>query len=203
MTPSFADFTDVHEVADVIMHCVGDWPGNCYSVACDVVSEGIIAGEPVYGHWLGEVNPLCKQFDPKRTFQRHGWIEGKDGLIYDYTRWVFECTKPYVWIGKNDGTYDMGGNSLRESMQRPLPDFDESQDVFEIPFEDKELKVFLYEVLELEKKICLHQIMWLSNLSIRVLREFAKPIYEWIISLNKSAFIPIDNRISVLGEKHG
>ena len=192
------DFTDIYAVGDKIMHCVGDWPGNCYAVACDIVEAEIISGEAVYGHWVGNVDRGCKIFNHKLPFQRHGWIEGNDGLIYDYTRWVFEDVPPYVWIGENDGTYDLGGNNFRESMQRPLPDFNKDKKSFKIPFEDKEIKVFLHEVIGLEKEICLDQMIWLSNLSLNVLGEFAKPIYEWIISHGNSGFIPIDNRMKIL-----
>lgn len=205
MSVCFVEVENTHSVAETIMWPVDLWPGNCYAVACAVLEAGIVAGKAQYGHWLGEVNPHCKEFSHKNEFQRHGWILGVDGLIYDYTRWVFECAEPYVWIGDNDGTYDMGGNKFREKMGRnfPCPEFNPDQKTFDMGehFEETEIRGFLFDMMEMPEVVSIQQVGWLSSQSLNLLGDFAKPIYEWVINeVGFSGFIPLDNRREVLGK---
>lgn len=98
------------------------WHGRCSTVAAKLAPY--FDGVTVHGHWLGEK----KGFWAKRgdtPFAQHDWIvvprEGgrytrDTETIVDPTRWSFEDAKPYIWIGKNDGMYDEGGNQWRRTM---------------------------------------------------------------------------------------
>lgn len=100
------------------------WEGNCFAIASKLAP--MFGGTAVYGHWLGEISD--KGWWKHRAglpFCNHGWIvlpnqHGKyvrgEEIIVDPTRWSFEAKKPYIWKGRNDGTYDEGGNSFRAAM---------------------------------------------------------------------------------------
>jgi hypothetical protein len=89
---------------------VKDWPGNCYSVAVNIVESGLVEGRPEYGIWQGEIAP-GSYFDD-RPIARHGWVRLPDGQVLDPTRWVFEGVDPYIYIGSGDD-YDFGAADLR------------------------------------------------------------------------------------------
>lgn len=139
------------EVAKKIDWPLKTWPGNCFGVASRLVSENIVKGTAVYGHWNGPVAP-SSMFHGKPIIN-HGWVRMEDGTVVDPTRYVFEGVAPYIWTGNerdvcesgfenpdpldwecvNCGCtpeehkswpYDEGGNQLRRAFMSPPPDFD-------------------------------------------------------------------------------
>ena len=93
---------DIGKAAKKIGIPMRSWAGRCYEIACLFVEKGVVNGTPVYGHWLGKVDPKAQKFGERSglPFQHHGWVLMKNGTVVDPTRWVFENAKPYVFIGK-------------------------------------------------------------------------------------------------------
>jgi len=179
------------------------WAGRCYEIACRAVRAKAVDGSPRYGHWLG---PVAKgiRFDNSYPFQRHGWIEKGDGAIVDPTRWVFEGAQPYVYVGRNDH-YDAGGNRLREFMERPCPPFmpDDQSFTVRLPAEVEGMLPpnALTSFAKESATVSFPQLVWLANLSLNRLGDFARPVYREIERVGMRALIPLDNRTAVLGEK--
>jgi len=96
----------VKEIEQAIGIPADDWKGNCHAIACEVVKAGLVEGEAVYGHWRGPVAKTSMFYRENSGLGicRHGWVETADGFILDPTRWVFEDTEPYIFIG--DPEYD-------------------------------------------------------------------------------------------------
>ncbi len=77
------------------------WVARCYEISFKIVAKGLVDGEAVYGHWLGDIAPGSHFADRKRLgFVSHGWILLKDGRVLDPTRWVFENVAPYLYVGE-------------------------------------------------------------------------------------------------------
>lgn len=78
------------------------WVARCYEISYRIVAAGLVDGEAVYGHWLGDVAPRSHFADRghRLAFIPHGWILLKDGRVLDPTRWVFEDVAPYLYIGE-------------------------------------------------------------------------------------------------------
>lgn len=77
------------------------WVARCYEISCAIVAAGLVDGEAVYGHWLGEVARGSHFADRGHLpFIQHGWIQLKDGRVLDPTRWVFENRTPYLYVGE-------------------------------------------------------------------------------------------------------
>jgi hypothetical protein len=82
------------------------WVARCYEISCAIVVAGLVDGEAVYGHWLGDVAPGSHFADRGRlAFIQHGWILLKDGRVLDPTRWVFENVTPYLYVGEEPDSW--------------------------------------------------------------------------------------------------
>lgn len=205
---------------DVIGNFIGkppeQWKGNCYCVASKMVQEDVLMTEcrAIYGHYLGPISSKSYfKFRKGMPFVHHGWIELPNGDIIDPTRWVFEAKEPYIaLIDRGDDVaeeYDEGGNKWREAFQTPPPKYRKGDKQFPFTlnkfdkldgrtyvlslFGDKRMNV---------KEICLDQIFWLANLSLNVLGIYAESVYNYLVGMGVSAFIPIDNRLKILGEEN-
>lgn len=180
------------------------WKGRCYEIACRMHAAKLVKGEPRYGHWTGPVHPksMFATCSNQLKFCRHGWILMPDGKICDPTRWVFEHVEPYIYVGAMD-YYDAGGNRLREQLLKPPPKHD-----------PKALKKFKLKNISQEvfDHICgllgcvgdtlsLDQVFWLANLPLPRLQPFAREVYTWIASIERSGYVPIDNRQLVFGDE--
>jgi len=165
-----------------------NWPGKCHEISFALVKHGLVEGKVRYGHWLG---PVAKRDTP---VQRHGWIELPDKRICDPTRYVFEGVEPYIYIGQNDPFYyDGGGNIFRMQMQRPAPEFNKKEKVYDFPEITKVVRL-----LKAKPPYCVSQLFWLANLPLPLVGEAAKVVYLNLIDLGFDAFIPIDNKQLVL-----
>lgn len=185
------------------------WKARCYEIADAFVQKGVIQGTPRYGHWLGPVKPGT-MFYGKNPIQ-HGWIECPDGQICDPTRWVFEGADPYVFRGLDeDGYYDIGGNKFRgekykptkKSIRRTISMAKTSSSASKAirPPKDKKLSEWVLKTMKTRKLTTAH-VFHLANLPPDQIAPFTKEVYKWIRSINMGGFIPVDNRILILGEK--
>ena len=184
---------------------VKDWEGNCFAIASKLAPH--VGGVAVYGHYLGRVNAKKGYWRgyAGMPFQRHGWIVlpgGDDETIIDPTRWSFEAVKPYIWTGKNDGSYDEGGNRFRGSMladPRDVPG--DSGDVVEFFMSCEEAfnrvgrlvgDTFCYG--EDDPYLDRSLIRYLANVPPDTIGWcWVAEVYDKIIEAGESAAIPIDN----------
>ena len=192
---------------------INRWKGNCYHVACQIVKEDVFMTDcrAVYGHYLGHISSTgyfrnCKDM----PFCPHGWILLPNGDVVDPTRWVFEGKEPYIaLIDHMDDAiedYDEGGNGWRESFQQPAPSYKKDDRQLSFVMEDFDKldgRTYVLSLLGDKRKnikeICLDQIFWLANLSPNTLGIYVKEIYAYIEHMGYDSFIPIDNRIKILG----
>jgi len=182
-----------------------DWEGNCFGIASQLAPH--VGGVAVYGHYLG---PVAKKGywaeHAGQMFQRHGWIVVPDGTdnetIIDPTRWSFEAKKPYIWTGKNDGSYDEGGNKFRGAMladPRDLPS--DNRDVVEFYMSCEEAfnrvgrlvgDTFCYG--EDDPYLDRSLIRYLANVPPDAIGWFwVAEVYDKIIEAGELVSIPIDN----------
>lgn len=188
---------DISKIEKTINWKSKDWSGHCHAVANEILNAGIINGRLVYGQFLGDINKNSIFFG--NPFPHHGWIELDNGDIFDPTRWSFEDKEPYIFIGKNTGEYDEGGDKLREALSIPKPEYDSSDKQKDIPNTfQAEIYRNLLGIPKSRNQTCISEIMWAANLSRKELGTIIKPIYEFIDSIGLSVFIPLDNKILIL-----
>lgn len=188
---------NIEHVAELIDFPVESWAGNCCGVAKAMVDAGLIVGVVRYGHWLGEVS-LDSYFADRRVtlpFIPHGWIECDDGEIVDPTRWAFTAEEPFVWIGQNDGSYDVGGNRMRARMTPPVPAYNDDARKMDMILPDPVLRMMGFP-----PAVTVDHAFWLGNLSLPQLGEFAYIVYYQLARVGMKAAIPIDNWRMVMGD---
>lgn len=173
---------------------LGEWPGNCYAIACALVRCGAVEGRAVYGHYLGPVAPGT-MFDGKPIIQ-HGWVETADGRIVDPTRWVFEDVAPYLFEADACAAtdYDEGGNVFRGACLGQPPAHDPGGRV--VPIEDPEAKVLVSGLLGregIQEALCTAELHWLGNQLPHALGNRASALYAFLARVGERGWIPIDN----------
>ena len=186
------------EVAAIIETPISKWKGNCHGIAHHMLEAGLVPdGKLQYGLWWGETAP-GSAFEG-RPFTHHGWIKLPDGTIVDPTRWVFEGTEPYIFVGKNAGEYDFGSNKLREQLKTPPPTYQPGHDITHVLCTDTQ--GFIQTLLgNKDGHIGLAQAFWLANLPLGTLDDrMTKELYEALVRGDMGALIPFDNRTEVLG----
>lgn len=177
------------------------WKGNCHFIACLFVEKKLVKGRAVYGHWLGAVSP--KSFFANRQkmpFQQHGWIKDGNGKIIDPTRWVFEAKQPYIFVDKNNGEYDEGGNKFRMANIGKAPAYNKNEKQYNLPLTTK-ARLFLSDLFSdngLIQILSFGQVFWLLNHSPASLGSHCKEIYKWAKRNKLSALVPIDNWKAVM-----
>lgn len=165
-------------------------------------------GRLCYGMYRGPVDP-DSPFIGKGClgFIRHGWVEMPGGDIFDPTRWVFDRPHdPYIYEGPPGKDYDFGMEAFRGLLHRlnptPCPPFDPKGKSYPFP-ESEGLTYFVKAVCHIPPDatlIGLAQVFWLANRVPRQLGENVTPVFQWIASLGKKAFIPIDFQERYLNE---
>jgi hypothetical protein len=183
-----------------------EWVGNCYAISRKIVDADLVGdcAKAVYGHWRGEIDPASMFYTTygKIGFARHGWIRLHDGTIVDPTRWVFEGTSPYIWMGQQNDEYDEGGNHLRRAMESPPPEYDATKSACKLDWSGyEEYEERIYRLLDYIPEIQINHVFWLANLSLFTLGDLAEVVYKLLIQNGFSALIPLDNRRKVLEEK--
>jgi len=183
---------DAEKIAERIGVSLGEWPGNCYAIACKMVKSKVVKGRPAYGNYHGPIDP--ESIFARKVIVRHGWIERPDGMIVDPTRWVFECVKPYIYVGLPTMEYDEGANFLRARYARPAPLFDPNKQVVAIPNgEARELMCGLLGMSEVRSEINTEQAFWLGNMTLQALGGHAKLVYQTLMEMGLKVFVPVDN----------
>ena len=194
---NMADKFNLSEIAEVIGLGIDRWPGNCYAVSCKIVNSGIVEGRAVYGHYYGQVTHDNPHFSDERPFQRHGWIISQN-KVNDYTRWVFEEKKPYLFIGRINEEYDEGGNRIRRIYRRPPPIFDSEEKQTELNLSGNARQFVLDDLLGGSPCLTFRQAIWIANLDIQALGTYSQEIYAALKDVKLKAAIPIDNWRSVM-----
>lgn len=188
------------DIANVIGIPVSEWEGNCTVIAQAVLEAGLVPnGKLQYGIWWGKIS--SDTIFGGRPFTHHSWIKLPDGTIVDPTRWVFEGTEPYIFVGKNAGEYDFGSNRLRrETMSRfPIPAYEPGQDVT-LPLCENTQRSIQTLFDNKDTRISRSQVGWLANRAFDLFnRDTTKEIYRAMVNAGYRAFIPIDNRNEILG----
>lgn len=202
------------------------WEGNCFAVASQFVKQGLVEGEAVYGAWYGDIN--TKGYWRHRAggpFVRHGWVLLPDGRILDPTRWSFEGVEPYIWIGPGDSPeYDRGNNRLQEMVlnRTPWPHFDDGtgEHLFELlpeivddlegggarlrdPLDPDQMGRDPLDCSHYRLTLTREQVFWIANFPLTRFstRHHAFEVYTQIEEHGLAAYIPIDNRNAVMGER--
>lgn len=199
----------LQQCVDAIEIPIEGWAGNCYAIACAIVSAGLVEefnGVAVYGHWGGDVHPDSHFAECEgRPFVQHGWILLEDGRIMDPTRWGFDAKEPYLFIGHNSGEYDEGGNKWRDAMMEPPPSWNKDDSQYEI--NKHVLKTDAWNHVERLLnctdgycdddvpigQFCGAQLFWLANCPYSVLQPHASEVYRALERCGMKAFIPMDN----------
>ncbi len=190
---------DPEAVATAIKIPVSDWPGNCYAIASQMVEAGLVTGRAVYGHYLGRIRPGTL-FSGK-PIVHHGWVVTADGQVIDPTRWVFEGVAPYIHYATtaNSHEYDEGGNVFLLTRRRPAPAHDQNSVTVEIPVDARPLCSALLSRNDVQRRLTTEEAHWLATLSLILLGDSAKKLYEALVAMGFTALIPIDNRKKVIG----
>ncbi len=195
-----------------------DWKGRCFQISKWLVDHDFVPGEPVYGHYLGDVAKDSYFYDRYVTgvpFIRHGWILMPNKSIVDPTLWVFQDVKPYLYHG--DGifeterrgkicVYDEGGNVWKRMCMRPAPPFERKGKMIDIKVSPMALDLInelLGEKVYDRFEMCFPQLFWLANLPIDAFGSYAKEIFGWIEREGHKVLIPMDNWRQVMGGKLG
>lgn len=186
-----------------------EWAGACYGIACKA-AELVDGARPVYGHFLGAVHPKSVFAAASRAgFVQHGWVVLPDGKVIDPTRWVFECKKPYIYIGPAGVDYDEGGNQFRTASIGSPPRFDPDEKTINISSSmlPTEAWNFIESTLGLQDMfmedgyepgdVNVKQLGWVANLDPRLMQGQASVIYGLLERLHMAGFIPYDNRVMV------
>ncbi len=174
------------------------WEGFCHHIACYTLDSGLVKGKARYGHFRGKVHP--KSIFADNPVPQHGWIELEDGSIIDPTRWAFENKKPYIYHASESTDYDAGGNDLRREMMSDQPAYTDTERQIEIP--DTNEAIALRSVLGIDTTrnvISISEAMWVANLPLDMLDIVAKPVFETLVAMKLTVFIPVDNKELVLG----
>jgi len=177
-----------------------EWPTRCHEISVAVNRALNLGCQECYGAYYGPVNP-GGPFNPDQPIQRHGWLKTPDNKILDVTRWVFEQKPPYIFCDyDNDGHYDLGMERLHVGLRqdRPPPADDAHPKKFKFDLADADAALFVSEIFDAYPTLNLMQVGHLANMGPGELGKNAKPIYEKIVELGLSAFIPIDFQTAVL-----
>ena len=167
-----------------------EWPGRCTEIADKLQKSGLGLAEKTtahYGHWTGPINPE-RRF-ANRSVTHHGWLQKEEPVI-DPTRWVFENSEPYIYVGKNDH-YDDGGQEL--NMKRvgkcPAP---QGEATIPAPKDPRALKILKTEGVT-QKKLTMNQACHLANLPPKAYKDIGA-VHGWLTSHKLTGLIPIDFR---------
>lgn len=187
---------DPEEIAKKINLPTKEWPGKCHQIADMCIKAGVVDGKLRYGQFLGEISKDSKLFGGKAgAASHHGWVELPDKRIWDPTRWAFENKKPYIYIGKNDGDYDMGGNKLKAKYTdlANAPAYKKTDRMLKLELDSK-TKDYVNKIFgDSHDERPLEQVHWLAIQDPDKLGDMAKPIYQALDKLKLKVLIPIDN----------
>ncbi len=190
------DYPDIERIEERFGIPAEEWHGRCFEIASRLVDTGLVEGMAIYGHYTGPIDSTSYWSSRHALdFVPHGWVLAPSGVIIDPTRFSFENTTPYLYVGKpgDDGYdhYDEGGNLLRETLYKAPPLFDSKRE------KDMNLSgpARLHALALLKRKhgkFDFGGAFWLANVPYKMLHPWNREIYAAI----KEAYIglvPIDN----------
>lgn len=205
-TPSLA------EVEQSIGIPAPQWQGRCYEIAGAIVKAGLVKGRAVYGHYRGPVDGGSIFYAKSALgFVQHGWVVLEDGRVFDPTRWAFECRKPYLFVSPDHkGEYDEGGNRFRMDTPGPPPSIhDETFGDGTVYLEGLSDRAWerVSRLLKArdnpDRTLTTTQAAWLAKVDPKQLGDHAVQVFRCLVDAKMEAFIPIDNRLAVLGDVPG
>lgn len=180
---------------------VQKWKGQCYGISCAIVESGVVKGEAVYGHYLGEVHPDSLLFHGSLV-NTHGWIileKGYRAKVLDPTRWVFENKKPYLYWGNSLEEYDEGGNVLRGELALPKPEFNPADSQLDVTLLNDKERDYLNSRLGNPDAITIQLLGWLANRPIKPISQMGDPtiLYKILSKADLLVLLPYDNRVMI------
>lgn len=187
------------QVAARIKVPLAQWPGNCHAIAKQCLDAKVVRGRLCYGHFLGGIAKTGHFVG--RPLAHHGWVELRDGRVWDPTRWVFEDVAPYIYVGRNAVEYNFGGNALSEALRGPYPAAAPGP-VFKLalPRATRQAVGVLIGDPGWTGFATPQQVHWLANVNILKLGvAHARPLFRAISRQGSGAYIPLDNHERVLG----
>ena len=176
-----------------------EWHGKCADIAH--VACNLVGGDEIYGIYNGFVDE--DGYWGSKALCRHGWVLLEDGRILDPTRWSFENTEPYIFIGKpgdptGDGEYDEGTQDLRARVTRPCPE--PKGDPLDLDI-DPPNQLAIEQLTQTPiAKVTRDQMFWIANLPYDQLGMFVHSAYNVLIENEMGVFIPIDNKKRAIRE---
>jgi hypothetical protein len=196
------DLPTVISVCDAIGTPAQKWRNNCFAVSVAALESGILDKYqekhgvlvPTYGMYEG---PLASG---KRSFNRHGWLESRQGHIVDPTRWVFTEEYPRLWAGSIDD-YDLGGMRLRSMHRPPRPPAPSGEDIHLGINDPGRLAVFDRMLgdrsVSTTGRIADNRLHWAMTAPLEHMGDDA----EWMIAvadrLGRGGIVPLDTRLWV------
>jgi len=167
---------------------------NVFEAVRAAAAFDIVPGKVVQGLYWGKVHP--DRMDDKYNSLGcvdHAWIED-NGTIYDIGRWYLETRMPYTFIsGAGNKDYDVAVNSLRQALNPDTENYDPEDTQWPLP--PPELMPLFLNVLgslKGQETICSKQLWKVCVQDVEVLREYWKPLKEYLEGLEMLAFIPIN-----------
>lgn len=145
---------------------------------------------------LPEVCRNCQHLEDEHTGWGIGRCEGGDYAGYDCGDCCFEGTVS-AKARAEARDYDEGGNRFREQSMRPFPTAD-GPELPHLPIPASTLCI-LRSHGHTGGDLTAAQVFWTANLPLSVLGGAAEDTYRWLLESGHSAYVPIDNRMKILG----
>lgn len=184
---------DPSEAENLLQIPAPKWAARCHEISALLLKNNYPpaqGGTLHYGHYLGPTQP--GSLFHQRGLICHGWIqtivEGKT-VIIDPTRWVFENTEPYIYVGPLD-YYDDGGQemALTRKGQTPEP---KGEPLANAPKNPILQEILTNEGIPTNRKLTFSEILHIANLPPKAYPQM-KQAYQWIIRIGKASLIPQD-----------
>lgn len=188
---------DVNAIAKAIGEPALAWKSRCYEISGMILKAKIVKGTLCYGTYYGRI--AKGSLFAGKPFARHGWILDEDeGYIIDPTRWVFENTDPYIYVGADRHHYDLGASRLRSLTRRPFPATDKQGPYYKLKLNKITLQLLLGPGNW--SKLTAAQVHWLATASPNDLQGMAATVYRAIVDAGCKHMVPIDYRTFFLKE---
>ena len=172
------------------------WHGQCYGIAKGIAEAGLVEGDAIYGHYLGDIDKDGYWGRRKELpFVQHGWILLPDDRILDPTRFSFENEEPYIYIGDGGTDYDEGGDMWRAALLKPCPTPSGNRKVKDAGWELDTNETFTFQLLTGTPfdKMTTEQTFWIANLPYAALAPHIPIVYPVLGRYDLKGFVPFDN----------
>lgn len=191
-SPEELTIEDVEQALDLP---ASKWHGQCYGIATGILEAELIEGDPIYGHFLGDISDEGFWRGRKgHPFVQHGWILLPDGQILDPTRFSFENEDPYIYIGDGGTDYDEGGDMWRAATLQPCP-VPKGDRVKNQGWELGTNETFAFQLLTGTPfdKMTTEQVFWIANLPYAAMSSYIPIVYPVLKRYDMTGLVPLDN----------